>query len=56
MPLPRLMDASTALSAVNDGTNSAVVWWGAFETLVLMTMSALQVYYINNFFEVRTNV
>lgn len=41
---------------INDGTNSAVVWWGAFETLVLMTMSALQVYYINNFFEVRTNV
>lgn len=45
-----------ALHAVNDGTNDAVVWWAAFETVVLITMSALQVYYINNFFEVRTNV
>lgn len=44
------------LTAVNTSTNSRVVYWAAFESIVLVCMSVGQVYYLNRFFEVRTTV
>eukprot|EP00056_Hartaetosiga_gracilis_P014559 m.240835 g.240835 ORF g.240835 m.240835 type:complete len:206 (+) comp16165_c0_seq1:303-920(+) len=38
---------------INDSTNSRVVWWSFFETLVLIVMTLGQVYYIHRFFEVK---
>ncbi|KAK3746279.1 hypothetical protein QZH41_016526 [Actinostola sp. cb2023] len=39
--------------SVNDNTNSRVVWWSFFESLVLVAMTLGQVYYLKRFFEVR---
>lgn len=39
--------------AINDNTNSRVVWWSFFESLVLVAMTLGQVYYLKRFFEVR---
>jgi len=41
---------------VNEGTNSAVVWWSFFEFFLVVVMSIGQVYYIKRFFEVRTSL
>lgn len=41
------------LSTVNDNTNSRVVWWSFFESLVLVAMTLGQVFYLKRFFEVR---
>ena len=38
---------------VNDSTNSRVVWWAFFESLILVCMTLGQVYYLKRFFEVR---
>ena len=38
---------------VNDNTNSRVVWWSFFESLILVFMTLGQVYYLKRFFEVR---
>ena len=42
--------------AVNDNTNSRVVWWSFFEAVLLVVMAVGQVYYLNRFFEVRAKV
>eukprot|EP00048_Salpingoeca_helianthica_P013494 m.201576 g.201576 ORF g.201576 m.201576 type:complete len:199 (-) comp15507_c2_seq1:73-669(-) len=42
--------------AINDSTNTRVVWWSFFETLVLVSMTAGQIYFLRRFFEVRTTV
>jgi len=39
--------------AINDSTNSRVVWWAFFESLILVAMTMGQVYYLKRFFEVR---
>jgi len=39
--------------AISDSTNSRVVWWAFFESLILVAMTAGQVYYLKRFFEVR---
>jgi len=39
--------------AINDSTNSRVVWWAFFESLILVCMTLGQVYYLKRFFEVR---
>lgn len=39
--------------AINDSTNSRVVLWSFFESLVLVAMTLGQVYYLKRFFEVR---
>jgi len=39
--------------AINDNTNSRVVLWAFFESLVLVAMTLGQVYYLKRFFEVR---
>lgn len=39
--------------SINENTNSRVVLWAVFEALVLLSMSAGQVYYLKQFFEVR---
>lgn len=39
--------------AVNDNTNSRVVLWAFFESLVLVSMTLGQIYYLKRFFEVR---
>jgi len=39
--------------AINDSTNSRVVWWAFFESLILVCMTMGQVYYLKRFFEVR---
>lgn len=38
---------------INESTNSRVVMWSFFEALVLVSMTAGQVYYLKRFFEVR---
>ncbi|RDD41099.1 Transmembrane emp24 domain-containing protein [Trichoplax sp. H2] len=38
---------------INDNTNSRVVWWSFFESLILVFMTLGQVYYLKRFFEVR---
>ncbi|XP_070571744.1 transmembrane emp24 domain-containing protein 2-like isoform X1 [Ptychodera flava] len=38
---------------INDNTNSRVVLWSFFESLVLVAMTLGQVYYLKRFFEVR---
>lgn len=40
-------------SLVNESTNARVLWWSIFEALVLVAMSAWQVYYLRRFFEVK---
>ena len=42
-----------AILAVNDNTNSRVVLWAFFESLVLVAMTLGQIYYLKRFFEVR---
>ncbi|KAJ3399739.1 p24 complex component, partial [Chytridiales sp. JEL 0842] len=37
-------------------TNSRVLWWGFFETLVLIGVCAFQVFYLTRFFEVKRMV
>ncbi|CAK8692168.1 transmembrane emp24 domain-containing protein 2-like [Clavelina lepadiformis] len=39
--------------AINDNTNSRVVLWAFFESLVLVAMTLGQIYYLKRFFEVR---
>ncbi|XP_791284.2 transmembrane emp24 domain-containing protein 2 [Strongylocentrotus purpuratus] len=39
--------------SINDNTNSRVVLWAFFESLVLVAMTLGQVYYLKRFFEVR---
>lgn len=39
--------------AINENTNSRVVLWAFFESLVLIAMTVGQVYYLKRFFEVR---
>ncbi|XP_038054858.1 transmembrane emp24 domain-containing protein 2-like isoform X2 [Patiria miniata] len=39
--------------SINDNTNSRVVLWSFFESLVLVAMTLGQVYYLKRFFEVR---
>lgn len=39
--------------SINESTNSRVVLWSTFEALVLVFMTAGQVYYLKRFFEVR---
>lgn len=39
--------------AINDSTNSRVVWWAFFECLILVAMTLGQVYYLKRFFEVK---
>lgn len=39
--------------AVNENTNSRVVMWAFFESVVLVSMTLGQVYYLKRFFEVR---
>jgi len=39
--------------SINENTNSRVVLWSVFEALVLLSMTAGQVYYLKQFFEVR---
>ena len=41
---------------VNDSTNSRVVWWSFFEAALILVMTLGQVYYLHQFFEVRTIV
>lgn len=42
-----------SLKTVNESTNARVLWWSIFEALVLVAMSAWQVYYLRRFFEVK---
>jgi len=37
----------------NESTNSRVVWWSIFEVVMLLAMSAWQIYYLRRFFEVK---
>ncbi|KFD57524.1 hypothetical protein M514_01627 [Trichuris suis] len=37
--------------AINESTNSRVVMWAIFEAVVLITMTAGQIYYLKRFFE-----
>lgn len=37
----------------SESTNSRVVWWSAFEVIVLLAMSLWQIYYLRRFFEVK---
>ena len=39
--------------AINDSTNSRVVWWAFFESMILVCMTLGQVYYLKRFFEVK---
>lgn len=39
--------------SINESTNSRVVLWSFFEALVLVMMTAGQIYYLKRFFEVR---
>lgn len=39
--------------AINDNTNSRVVMWAFFESLILVAMTVGQIYYLKRFFEVR---
>ncbi len=39
--------------AVNDNTNSRVVWWSVFESFLLIAMTFGQIYYLKRFFEVK---
>ena len=39
--------------AVNDNTNSRVVWWAVFEAFLLVAMTFGQIYYLKRFFEVK---
>ena len=39
--------------AINENTNSRVVLWAFFESLVLVAMTLGQIYYLKRFFEVR---
>lgn len=41
------------LAAVNDNTNSRVVWWSVFESFLLIAMTFGQIYYLKRFFEVK---
>ena len=36
-----------------ESTNARVLWWSFFEALILMAMTAWQVYYITRYFEVK---
>lgn len=47
------IDMCIDLFAVNDNTNSRVVWWSFFESLVLVALTVGQVYYLKRFFEVK---
>lgn len=38
---------------INENTNSRVVMWSTFESLVLIVMTVGQVYYLKRFFEVK---
>merc|ERR1712048_1083684 len=40
-------------TAINENTNSRVVLWAFFESIVLILMTLGQVYYLKRFFEVR---
>jgi len=39
--------------SISDSTNSRVVWWAFFESLILVAMTGGQVFYLKRFFEVR---
>jgi len=39
--------------SINDNTNSRVVMWAVFESIVLISMTVGQIYYLKRFFEVR---
>jgi len=39
--------------SINDSTNSRVVLWAVFESIVLFAMTFGQIYYLKRFFEVR---
>lgn len=41
------------LPIVNDNTNSRVVWWSIFESILLIIMTMGQIYYLKRFFEVK---
>lgn len=44
---------SFSVNAVNDNTNSRVVWWAVFEAFLLVAMTFGQIYYLKRFFEVK---
>ena len=48
-----IMSIPPSLDAVNDNTNSRVVWWSVFESFLLIAMTFGQIYYLKRFFEVK---
>ncbi|CAJ0584909.1 unnamed protein product, partial [Mesorhabditis spiculigera] len=41
---------------INENTNSRVVYWALFETVILVSMTLSQIWYLKRFFEVRRMV
>ena len=41
------------LIVVNDRTNKKVLYWFAFQLILILSLGAWQVYYVTRFFEVK---